>query len=195
MKQFFITTLFITLVFFSGCSSKVDIILLPQADGSVGKLIVTDNGKEVILDKAWQKVEISNLDKKEILSKESVQNEYKTLLDEMPKEAKNYRLYFKFDSSDMTSESIATIEKIIKDIEANNILQIDVIGYTDRAGKAAYNKVLSMKRAKNVIKVLTDNGVNSKIISLDYYGEANPIIETDDGVAKKRNRRVEITLK
>lgn len=195
MKQFFITTLFITLVLFSGCSSKVDIILLPQADGSVGKLIVTDNGKEVILDKAWQKVEISNLDKKEVLSKESVQSEYKTLLDEMPKEAKNYRLYFKFDSSDMTSESIATIEKIIKDIKANNILQIDVIGYTDREGKAAYNKVLSMKRAKNVIKVLKDNGVKSEIISLDYYGEANPVVKTDDGVAKKVNRRVEITLK
>ena len=195
MKKLVVIIGFVSVILFSGCSSKVEIVLLPQDDGSVGEIVVYDDSKEVVLDKPWQKVDTSNLEKKEVLSKEVVEAEYKSLIAAMPKELKSYRFYFKFGSSEMVGESIAKFNNVIKLIESDGILEIDVIGYTDRAGDDAYNRILSLKRAKKIVNMLKSKGVDEKIISLKYYGEANPVVPTADGVPKKVNRRVEVTLK
>lgn len=179
----------------NGCTNKVEVILLPKSDGSVGKVLVSEGNKETLLNQPWQKVETKNLDKKEILSKEIIEANYKILLEGMPQEEKNYRLYFKFDSSELTDESNKVLKQLIKDLKSEPILQIDVIGYSDRAGDEAYNKILSLKRAKNIIAYLTKEGISNDMIVLDYYGEANPIVPTADGVPKKVNRRVEVTIK
>lgn len=179
----------------NGCTNKVEVILLPKSDGSVGKVLVSEGNKETLLNQPWQKVETKNLDKKEILSKEIIEANYKILLEGMPQEEKNYRLYFKFDSSELTEESNKVLKQLIKDLKSEPILQIDVIGYSDRAGDEAYNKILSLKRAKNIIAYLTKEGISNDMIVLDYYGEANPIVPTADGVPKKVNRRVEVTIK
>lgn len=181
--------------FMVGCASKVEVILLPQEDGKVGEVTITDNNKTVSLNKAWQRVETKNLSNKEILSKELVSSKYKELLEALPDAIKNYRLYFKFDSSAMTKSSRNTLKQIISDIKSSSVLQIDIVGYSDRAGDDKYNKILSKKRAKNVKKLLKAQGIDQKIIKLEYYGEKNPIVHTADGVAKKINRRVEVTIK
>lgn len=195
MKHFFIVAGLLVVLFFSGCCNKVQVILLPNADGSVGKVTVSDKGKEAVLDQAWQKVETSNIDKKDILSKDDVESEFKVLFEGMPKEAKIHRVYFKFDSTEIAGRSIDVITQVVEYIKAGHVLQIDVIGYTDRAGDEAYNKVLSLKRAKKIRELLEQNGIDKEMISLDYYGEVNPIVKTADGVAKDVNRRVEITIK
>lgn len=195
MKIFTLVNVIILTLLLSACSNKTEIILLPQEDGKVGQIIVTEDAKEVVLDKAWQKVDTGNLEKKEILSKKTVESKYDSLFKLMPKTMKNYRLYFNFDSSGLASNSTNILEEVIKEIKLNTILQIDVIGYSDTAGDKAYNEVLSMRRAKNIIKILKNEGVDEKIIALYYYGEANPLVKTADGVARKENRRVEITIK
>jgi len=173
---------------------KVDVISLPQADGKVGKVVVSDDDKTTMLDQAWQKVETKHLDKKEILSKEIVESKYRDLLEAMPEEPNNYRMYFKYDSTDIVGDS-KILMQIVEDITSNPTLKVDVIGYTDRAGDDAYNKILSMKRAQKVVKLLESKGIDNKLIALDYYGEENPIVPTEDGVANEQNRRVEVTIK
>ena len=64
MKKLVVIIGFVSVILFSGCSSKVEIVLLPQDDGSVGEIVVYDDSKEVVLDKPWQKVDTSNLEKK-----------------------------------------------------------------------------------------------------------------------------------
>jgi len=195
MKQFLFIIGLMAVFIFNGCSNKVEVLLLPEKDGSVGKIIVIQNSKEIILDKPWQRVNTANLDKIELISKESVESDFGSLLDAMPKDVKNYRFYFKFGSSDMVDKSAGKFNEIVKHIKDNGILRIDVIGYTDRAGDDAYNKKLSMFRAKKIVNMLKAKGVDEKIISLEYYGEANPVVQTADGVPRKVNRRVEVTLK
>jgi len=200
MKTNALISLIALALLFSACSNKTEIIkteviLLPQEDGKVGKIVVADAGKEVVLDQAWQKVDTGNLDKKEILSKEIVESRYSSLLKSMPKTMKNYHLYFNFDSSDLSKESTNILREVIKEIKSKTVLQVDIIGYSDTAGDKVYNKILSMKRAKNVIKLLKSEGIDENIISLYYYGEANPLVKTADNVAEQENRRVEITIK
>lgn len=195
MKIFILIKFTFIMLFLNACSNNVEVILLPDSNNKVGKVTVKQDKKEILLDKAWQKVNSSNLDKKEILSPKEIKKEYKELFDAMPIASKNYKLYFGFDSSKLTNKSKKTLKEIIKEIKSNNIIQIDVIGYTDRAGDKGYNKKLSMRRAKNVIALLKQANIDEQMIFLDYYGEANPLIKTADGVAKKENRRVEITIK
>jgi len=194
MKILYLTSLSLLALFLSSCSNRAEIILLPE-NGKVGQIVVTEDGNEVVLDQAWQKVDIQNIEKKETLAKEDVENRYSSLLESMPKTLSNYRLYFKFDSSDLTNKSYATLKTIVKEIKSNNVLQIDVIGYTDRAGEKKYNEVLSMKRAEAVSKLLQSKGIDKEKIYIFYYGEANPIVKTADNVPLRKNRRVEVTIK
>lgn len=195
MKTFNLISLMIVMLLFSACTNKTEFILLPQEDGKVGSITVTQDGKEVVLDQAWQKVTTGSLYEKETLSKEIVESNYTLLSQSMPSTMKNYRLYFNFDSSELTAKSNRILKKVIKEIKSYSVLQIDVIGYSDSAGNDAYNEILSMRRAKNISKILKKAGIDEKLISIFYYGEANPLVKTIDNVAKKENRRVEITIK
>ena len=195
MKIHALISLIVLALLFGACAKKTEFILLPQEDGKVGKIVVSENGKEVMLDQAWQKVDTGNLNKKVILSKEIVESKYGSLLESMPKTMKNYRLFFASNSSSITGNALDVIAQVIQEIKANKVLQIDVIGYSDSAGNDESNKILSMKRAKKVIELLKKEGIDEKLISLNYYGEANPLVKTADGVAEKENRRVEITIK
>jgi outer membrane protein OmpA-like peptidoglycan-associated protein len=212
MSKLSIVIIMVSILTLSGCNSltpthfgvlpiaveespeQVNVILLPQDNGKVGKVIVSDSGNEAILDEAWQTVETKNLDKKEILSKEIVEAKYGQLLQGMPKKLNNYLIYFKSGSTEMTSDA-TILTQIIEDIKSNSALEVDIVGYADRTGGDEYNKMLSLKRTYEVAKFLVAAGVKNEIIVLDFYGEENPIVQTEDGVANELNRRVEVTVK
>ena len=71
--------------------------------------------------------------------------------------------------------------------------RIEVAGYADTAGPAAYNERLSQHRAEAVASVLAAQGVPRNLIAVRWYGETQPVLPTPDGVAAAENRRVSIT--
>ena len=73
--------------------------------------------------------------------------------------------------------------------------QIQVNGYTDLSGTAAYNQRLSVRRAQSVETELVRDGVSRGEISIHGFGETNPLVQTAKGVREPQNRRVEIILK
>jgi len=191
MKNIFV--LLVITLFFNACS-KVNVVLLPEKNNKVGKIEIKNKNKTITVDKPYQQVEAID-GKSEILTKEEVYNKFKESISTLPKEPKNYRLSFKWDSSQIVPKSNKTLKTIIKEAKKDSTLYIDIIGYTDRAGEEAYNKKLSLRRANSISRRLQKNGIKKEKINVQYYGEANPIIKTKDGVAKKVNRRVEVTIK
>ncbi len=173
---------------------KVDIVLLPEKDGKVGKIEVEKDGKTTIVDKPYQKVNIIQ-GNSEILTKESVNKKYKNQIEALPSQPESFLLYFEWDSTNIVESSKNEFNKIEDKIKENKPTYIDVIGHTDTAGDSVYNKKLSLQRAQSVVDKLVQNGVSEEIISIKYYGEAIPIIKTKDGVANSKNRRVEVILK
>ncbi|WP_455757854.1 OmpA family protein [Sulfurimonas sp.] len=105
------------------------------------------------------------------------------------------RFSFESASADIVGEATQIIDEIVEYIKSNDIFQVDVIGYTDTVGDNASNEKLSLLRAKKIADLLKAKGVDEKIISLEYYGEANQIVKTADEVSNKENRRVEVTIK
>lgn len=71
---------------------------------------------------------------------------------------------------------------------------VDVTGHTDSQGLRRRNQALSEERALGVASYLISRGVAAPRVIVGGAGESQPIIETGDGVAEPRNRRIEFTI-
>ena len=71
---------------------------------------------------------------------------------------------------------------------------IDIVGYTDSDGSEKYNLKLSLKRAKNVAKLLRVYGLSERFIfgKIIGKGESKPVDTNDTIEGRYNNRRVEI---
>lgn len=105
-------------------------------------------------------------------------------------------IYFVLSSADMTPtkrQQAARAAQVVRDCGSNRIA---VSGHTDRSGGERMNQELSYERAWSVRRELEDALAGAKGLNwdVDGFGESRPIVETEDGVAEERNRRVEIVV-
>ncbi|MEO1612548.1 MAG: OmpA family protein, partial [Pseudomonadota bacterium] len=71
---------------------------------------------------------------------------------------------------------------------------ISLVGHADTSGSAQYNVGLSQRRVNRVASALQAAGVNMAGVTRAARGEADPAVNTGDGVREPRNRRVEIAI-
>ena len=65
-------------------------------------------------------------------------------------------VFFEHDSYELSKESLIELDKVSRFIEKNKV-KLEISGYTDNTGTAAYNLDLSRKRAKAVYDYLINN--------------------------------------
>ena len=71
---------------------------------------------------------------------------------------------------------------------------ITIIGHTDRKGRRAFNKELSLKRANEVKALFMEYGISEDRISVEGHGESEPIADKNDPTANYLNKRIEIKV-
>ena len=101
---------------------------------------------------------------------------------------------FEFDSARLTRSSELTLDRIAESLKAQTDFRVEVGGYTDSVGNAAYNEELSRKRAESVRQYLVDRGVAADRVTARGYGELNPIASNDTESGRAMNRRVEFRV-
>jgi outer membrane protein OmpA-like peptidoglycan-associated protein len=69
-----------------------------------------------------------------------------------------------------------------------------VAGHTDTVDTVAYNRDLSLKRARSIAKYFFDNGVKGIPVFVRGFGEELLAVETGDSVAEGKNRRAQYIL-
>ena len=111
-----------------------------------------------------------------------------------PEVAKTYLVFFDWDRADLTSRARQIVAQAAAASTHTQTTRIEVNGYTDLSGTAAYNQRLSVRRAQSVESELVRDGVSRGEISIHGYGESNPLVPTAKGVREPQNRRVEIIL-
>ena len=100
-------------------------------------------------------------------------------------------LFFDWGKSELTTDATAILDGVVAQYRAApSALLID--GHSDRSGAAAGNLVSSRKRAEIARDYLAAHGIPAGAMRVRAYGEAAPIIATEDGVREVQNRRVEI---
>jgi len=183
-----------------GCAGKENlIVLMPDADGTVGAMELTNDGGSVTLAEAEKAIVVNGRQTKPSTPVEISAAETRALFQDalraQPLAPQSFLLYFEFGTENLTAESRQLVEAILQSIQERDSQDISVIGHTDRAGDYEYNLALSLTRAESVRNLLVERGVSADYIQLSSHGEGNPLVPTADNVAEARNRRVEVMVR
>lgn len=109
-------------------------------------------------------------------------------------QARQYVVLFALDSASLDAEAQATIAAAAQEFRNTGSARIALRGHTDTSGNVAYNQALSERREAAVREALVSQGVPADAIGGVAVGEADPAVQTGDGVVEAQNRRVEIAL-
>jgi outer membrane protein OmpA-like peptidoglycan-associated protein len=102
---------------------------------------------------------------------------------------------FKFNSAVLDDEAKARLGEVAKVLSGNGNLVVELQGYTDNSGDAAYNLQLSDRRVDNVVRYLVgDLKVDLRRIARLGLGEANPADDNKTREGRAKNRRVTVTV-
>ena len=104
-------------------------------------------------------------------------------------------IFFGFDVAEPPAEAQQVIDFVTGNYAQCNWQTLTVVGHADRSGSNAYNDALSQERAANVQTMLVEAGVPATSVSIDFKGENEPRVATEDGVRELQNRRVEIKVR
>ncbi len=117
-----------------------------------------------------------------------------------PKEEKHYpfsnskTVYFDYKSSDLSNDTKATLNMIIKAAKAGHSYRISVEGHTDSVGSDNYNYNLALSRANRVKQYLVSHGLSKTSIVANSSGETKPISDNSTNSGRAKNRRVEVNI-
>jgi len=103
-------------------------------------------------------------------------------------------IFFEFDKFDLKDTSIPELNKVVKFLQENPDLKVEVSGHTDNSGTVSYNQQLSLKRAQSVSKYLVAQGIDQKRITQKGFGSEKPVKPNDSEENKQINRRIEFKI-
>lgn len=104
------------------------------------------------------------------------------------------RVFFDWDSVSLTPDAATILDDVAKAALEDGEQTVQLDGYTDRAGSAAYNLAKSARMAESVRAYLVAHGVAGERIKVVAHGETDLLVPTRDGVRNPQNRRVEVTF-
>lgn len=139
---------------------------------------------------AFYSVNVSLSDKRE-------DNKTVAKLEPLEKETKIKlnRIFFEFNSADLNAASYDELDRVVKLLENNPDIKIEISAHTDDVGSEKYNLKLSDRRARSVVDYITEKGIAPDVLIAKGYGESQPAYTpADDEANRKKNRRVEMRI-
>jgi outer membrane protein OmpA-like peptidoglycan-associated protein len=108
-------------------------------------------------------------------------------------------IYYDFDKAYIRSDAEEPLVELIKILEDNPNLVVEIGSHTDARGSNRYNEKLSQRRAKSVVKYLEGRGIPANRLEYQGYGENQPTNECVDEIPcdeekHQRNRRTEFRI-
>jgi outer membrane protein OmpA-like peptidoglycan-associated protein len=198
MEPLLIWTAIILSLPFITSTPKTTIILLDNESSHNAVSVSTDAGN-VIVDQPYFYTVLTASDKQpSSLIKgdpDAIRKKYTEQLNSLPTKPVSLLFYFESGTSELTESSKNQIKELINLIASREPAAVDIIGHSDRAGDADQNYQLALERAKTVEKYLQEHNVTLTRSSVTSYGEEDPIVPTQDGVAEPQNRRVEVIVR
>lgn len=101
---------------------------------------------------------------------------------------------FAFDSSVIRESAKATLAKVARALANNPDETLHIEGHTCDIGTEEYNMGLSERRANSVKEYLVNSGISEDRITMEAFGESEPLVPNESEAARELNRRVELTI-
>ena len=85
-------------------------------------------------------------------------------------------IFYLFGSWELTPDSEEGLNALIKLLNDNPNITIELAAHTDLVGQNEANKELSLRRAQSVVDYLIKHGIDSERLTAVGYGEEQPVI-------------------
>ncbi len=99
------------------------------------------------------------------------------------------RVFFETDSSSLTNDAMATLDKQAAWLNQYANYKIMIEGHADERGTREYNIALGARRAAVVVNYLASKGVDQRRITSKSYGKERPVAICNDISCWSQNRR------
>ena len=99
---------------------------------------------------------------------------------------------FDFDKSFIRADDFANLDQDVATLKDWGDVKVEVAGHTDSIGTDQYNMGLSQRRAEAVRNYLVSKGIAADRLSINAYGESQPIADNTTDEGRFKNRRVEL---
>ncbi len=104
------------------------------------------------------------------------------------------RVFFESDSTDLTSQSRATLDKQAQWLTSYNRYAFTIEGHADERGTREYNIALGARRAQAVRDYLASRGIEPSRMRTISYGKERPVAVCNDISCWSQNRRAVTVL-
>ncbi len=101
---------------------------------------------------------------------------------------------FEFATTQLTPESLATVDEVATILRAYPTSTVRVESYTDSIGTAAANLDLSRDRSETVKGLLGGKGIDPTRVTTAGLGQENPIASNETESGRAQNRRTDIVV-
>lgn len=85
-------------------------------------------------------------------------------------------VFYEFGSYQLTSESETALLQLVKLLEDNPNITIELSAHTDMVGDEAHNNTLSKQRAESCVKFLIQHGIEKERLTAVGYGKSKPVV-------------------
>jgi outer membrane protein OmpA-like peptidoglycan-associated protein len=175
------------------------VVLVPEPDGSAGKVAVSNAGETRLLQRPWEATELKGPGRAPgvptVLDEAQVRQAFGPVLAiEVPPPA-HFILYFEPGTAQLTEQSKDLLATIAAAVVERQSVEVGVVGHTDTAGTKEFNYRLALERARQVGRLLEGLGVAPEVLRIDSFGEEDLLVPTADEAPEPRNRRVEVTVR
>ena len=104
------------------------------------------------------------------------------------------RVYFGYDSAELTNEAKQMLDKQSRFLRANAGLSFTIEGHCDERGTREYNLALGEQRATAVRDYLVIEGIDPDRLRVISYGKEKPAVIGANDMAWSKNRRAVTTV-
>lgn len=172
------------------------VVLLENADGSAGKVVVAGDKGTLELARVNSASALDGSSREAYaVPADMLARDASAAIGASPSAPVVFRLNFVKGSTRLTPQSQAMIDQVFGEVRQRAAPDVSIVGHTDTLGGAAANMSLSLRRAESVARMLKP--VASRIIAMDIggLGETSLLVPTPDNRDEPRNRRVDVTVR
>jgi len=103
-------------------------------------------------------------------------------------------IFFETSKATLKEESFIQLEQVLKFMQSNPTMRMEISGHTDNTGSLKVNTKLSQSRAESVVDWLVERGIDASRLDAKGYAFDQPIASNDTAEGRQQNRRVEFKI-
>jgi outer membrane protein OmpA-like peptidoglycan-associated protein len=104
-------------------------------------------------------------------------------------------VHFDFDRSLLRPDALRVLDEVVKEMQTNSSLRLQIEGHTCNIGTAEYNLALGERRAHSVRDYLISRGIAADRLSTVAYGDERPKHDNTAEDTRRLNRRAALTVR